>query len=46
MIERDVEVSVKRQAELLDLSRSSVYYVARGLPERDCRASCQAGQNA
>ena len=35
MIERDGEVSVKRQAELLDLSRSSVYYVARGLPERD-----------
>ena len=26
MIERDGEVSVKRQAELLDLSRSSVYY--------------------
>ena len=35
MIERDGEVSVKRQAELLELSRSSVYYVARGLPERD-----------
>jgi len=30
MIERDGEVSVKRQAQLLDLSRSSVYYVARG----------------
>jgi putative transposase len=37
MIERDGEVSVKRQAQLLDLSRSSVYYVARGLPERDLR---------
>ena len=37
MIERDGEVSVKRQAELLDLSRSSVYYVARGLPERDLK---------
>src|SRR3984885_7152927 len=37
MIERDSEVSVKRQAELLDLSRSSVYYVARGLPERDLK---------
>jgi putative transposase len=35
MIEREGEVSVKRQAELLDLSRSSVYYVARNLPERD-----------
>jgi hypothetical protein len=34
MIERDGEVSVKRQAQLLDLSRSSVYYVARDLPER------------
>jgi putative transposase len=37
MIERDGEVSVKRQAELLDLSRSSVYYVARSLPERDLK---------
>ena len=37
MIERDGEISVKRQAQLLDLSRSSVYYVARGLPERDLR---------
>jgi putative transposase len=35
MIERDSEVSVKRQAQLLDLSRSSVYYAARRLPERD-----------
>ena len=37
MIERDGEVSVKRQAQLLDLSRSSVYYVARGLPARDLK---------
>jgi hypothetical protein len=37
MIERDGEVSVKRQAELLDLSRSSVHYVARSLPERDLK---------
>ena len=37
MIERDGEVSVKRQAELLDLSRSSIYYVARDLPERDLK---------
>ena len=37
MIERDGEVSVKRQAQLLDLSRSSVYYMARGLPERDLK---------
>jgi putative transposase len=35
MIERGAEVPVKRQAELLELSRSSVYYVARALPERD-----------
>jgi putative transposase len=34
MIERDGEVSVKRQAQLLELSRSSVYYVARILPAR------------
>jgi putative transposase len=26
---------VKRQAELLDLSRSSVYYLARCLPQRN-----------
>ncbi len=29
MIERGAEVPVKRQAQLLDLSRSSVYYAAR-----------------
>lgn len=37
MIERECEISVKRQAQLLDLSRSSVYYVERGLPERDLK---------
>ena len=37
MIERGGEVSVKRQAQLLDLSRSSIYYVARDLPERDLK---------
>jgi len=31
MIERDGQIPVKRQAQLLDLSRSSVYYVARCL---------------
>jgi putative transposase len=35
MIERGAEVPVKRQAELLDLSRSSVYYSPRALPQRD-----------
>jgi putative transposase len=35
MIERGSEVAVKRQAELLDLSRSSVYYMPRALSERD-----------
>jgi len=35
MIDRGAKVSVKRQAELLDLSRSSVYYTPRPLPERD-----------
>jgi putative transposase len=35
MIERGAVVPVKRQAELLDLSRSSVYYRPRPLSERD-----------
>jgi putative transposase len=35
MIDRGAKVSVKRQAELLDLSRSSVYYTPRPLSERD-----------
>ena len=35
MIERGGELPVTRQAEFLGLSRSSVYYVARPLPERD-----------
>jgi putative transposase len=37
MIEWGGEIPVKRQAQLLDLSRSSVYYVARALPERDLK---------
>jgi putative transposase len=37
MIERGSEVPVSRQAELLDLSRSSVYYTPRPLPERDLK---------
>ena len=35
MIERGAELPVKRQAELLELSRSNVYYVPRPLSERD-----------
>ena len=35
MIERGGEVAVTRQAELLDLSRSSVYYTPRPLSARD-----------
>ena len=35
MIDRGSPMTVKHQAEVLDLSRSSVYYVARPLPERD-----------
>jgi putative transposase len=35
MIDRGGKVSVKRQAQLLDLSRSSVYYQARPISERD-----------
>lgn len=37
MIDRGAQVTVKRQAELLDLSRSSVYYMPRPLSERDLR---------
>jgi putative transposase len=37
MIDRGSEVAVKRQAELLELSRSSVYYAPRPLSERDLR---------
>jgi putative transposase len=37
MIDRGVQLAVKRQAELLDLSRSSVYYTPRPLSERDLR---------
>jgi putative transposase len=35
MIERGSQVPVKRQAELLGLSRSSVYYTPRPVPDRD-----------
>ena len=35
MIERGSEVAVARQAELLGLSRSSVYYTPRPVSERD-----------
>ena len=35
MIERGTEVAVKRQAQLLQLSRSSVYYQARPISDRD-----------
>jgi putative transposase len=37
LIDRGCEVPVTRQAELLDLSRSSVYYAPRPLPELDLR---------
>ena len=35
MIDRGSAVSVTRQAEIFELSRSSVYYTPRPLPERD-----------
>jgi len=35
MIDRKGELTVKRQAQLLDLSRSSVYYTARPVSQRD-----------
>jgi putative transposase len=35
MIERDGKLTVTRQAELLDLSRASVYYEPRGTSDRD-----------
>jgi putative transposase len=37
MIDRGAEVPVTRQAELLGLSRSSVYYVPQAVPENDLR---------
>jgi putative transposase len=37
MIDRGAEVTVTRQAELLGLSRSSVYYVPQSVPEGDLR---------
>jgi putative transposase len=37
MIDRGAEVTVTRQAELLGLSRSSVYYVPQSVPEGDPR---------
>lgn len=37
MIERGVEVTIKRQAELLKLTRSHVYYRPQPVPERDLR---------
>ncbi len=37
MIDRSSSVPVKRQAELLELSRSSVYYEPRPISERDLR---------
>jgi putative transposase len=37
MIDREGELAVKRQARLLDLSRSSVYYRPRPLSERDLK---------
>jgi putative transposase len=37
MIERGSKLPVTRQAQILGLSRSSVYYTARALPERDLR---------
>jgi putative transposase len=35
MIDRGEKLAVKRQAQLLDLSRSSVYYTPRAVSERD-----------
>ena len=37
MIERDAGLPVKRQAHILGLSRSSVYYTPRALPDADLR---------
>ena len=37
MIDRGAKVTVKHQAELLSLSRSSVYYSPRPLPERELK---------
>ena len=41
MIDRGAKVTVTRQAQLLALSRSSVYYSPRALPDRDLRMMCR-----
>jgi hypothetical protein len=46
MIERDSPISVTRQAQLLDLSRSSVYYVARSLPGERSEVDADTGRVA
>lgn len=46
MIERGGEVPVERQAALLELSRSSVYYEPRPLPERDLQLMRRMGIEA
>jgi putative transposase len=37
MIDRDPEVSIARQAELLGISRGSIYYAPRAVPESGLR---------
>lgn len=37
MIDRDHEVSITRQAELLGISRGSVYYAPRPVPDSDLK---------
>jgi putative transposase len=38
MIQRDHELPVKRQAQLLGITRGSVYYLPRPVPEADLKA--------
>lgn len=35
MIDKSLELSVTRQAELLNLSHSNVYYLPRAVPDAD-----------
>jgi hypothetical protein len=46
MIERNGPIPVKRQGQLLDLSRSSVYYVASCLQQRDLKLMRRMGMEA
>jgi putative transposase len=46
MIDREHELSIAKQAEVLNISRGSVYYRPRPAPERDLRLMRAASMSA